>query len=523
VAQRIQDAAGAHEQAPDESSPDSSTREVDTHGRSVRAHAARGVLVNTVFDIGLSGLNLLRGLVLAVLLTRSAYGVWGILVVSLGVLARLKLVGVSDKYIQQDEADQELAFQRAFTVELLVTAAAMVPVIAGLPIVALVYGHWDLVAPGLVLVTVMIAGALQSPFWVYYRRMNFVRQRALAAIEPVVGFVVAIALAFAGLGYWALAIGVVAGAWAAAVVAVVTSPYRLRWRYDRGSVGVYVRFSAPIFIATACSVVLANSAAIASNAHLGLAAVGALAVAGNITAFTTKVDDLVSTTLYPAICMIQDRLDLLRESFVKTNRLALMWAMPFGIGLSLFAADLVQFVIGEKWHSAIVLLQINGLVAAIAHIAFNWDDYFRARAETWPVAVASVLSTAVFLAVGIPLLFTHGLSGLAAGIAAQAAVHLICRAWYLSRLFHGFRFIRHGARAMLPTLPAAAVVLLARLAETGPRTLSSAVGEFVAYVVVVIASTWLFERQLIREAVGYLIRRRAAVPVPTAGVPVPPV
>jgi O-antigen/teichoic acid export membrane protein len=523
VVHRSQDAADPQLEAADEAPGTSPGREVNTGGVSVRVHAARGVLINTAFDVGLSGLGLLRGLVLAALLTRSAYGVWGILVVSLGVLARLKLVGVSDKYVQQEEPDQELAFQRAFTIELLVTAVAMVPVAAGLPVVAIVYGHWDLVPPGLVLITVMVAGALQSPFWVYYRRMNFARQRTLAAIEPVVGFVVAVGLAVAGAGYWSLAIGVVAGAWAAALVAVATSPYRLRWRYDRGSLGVYVSFSGPIFIATACSVVLANSAAIASNAHLGLAAVGAVALAGNITAFTTKVDDLVSGTLYPAICMIQNRLDLLRESFVKTNRLALMWAMPFGVGLALFADDLVRFGIGEKWHSAVILLQVNGLVAAFAHVAFNWDDYFRARSVTRPIAVASVASTVTFLAVGLPLLFTHGLTGLAIGIAAQAAVHLVFRAWYLSRLFDGFRFVRHGARAMLPTVPAAAVLLIVRALESGHRSLALAVAELVAYVIVVAGATWLFERQLIREAIAYVLRRRAAIPVPTAGVTVPPV
>ena len=42
--------------------------------------------------------------------------------------------------------------------------------------------------------------------------------------------------------------------------------------------------------------------------------------------------------MYPAICAVQDRLELLRESFVKSNRLALMWAMPFGVGIALFAA-----------------------------------------------------------------------------------------------------------------------------------------------------------------------------------------
>jgi O-antigen/teichoic acid export membrane protein len=496
--------AGDDRAAAERGRPPATSRIIDTGGSTLRAYTAHGVMVNGAFDVGLSALGLIRGFVLAALLSRSDYGVWGVLVVSLGVLAQLKVVGISDKYLQQDEPDQELAFQKAFTLEVLMTAAAIVPIAGALPVVAVVYGHWNLVAPGVVLLTVLVADALQAPFWIYYRRMNFARQRALGAIEPVVGAVVAIGLAFAGLGYWALAIGVVAGAWAGAAAAVVTCPFALRWRYDRGALRVYASFSGPIFVATLSSVVLANAATIATNIRLGLAGVGAVALAANITSFTSRLDDLVSGTLYPAICALQDRLELLHESFVKSNRLALMWGMPFGFGLALFAPDLVRFAIGEKWRPAVTLLEITGIIAAVSQIGFNWDDYFRARAKTTPIAVASVASTVTLLAVGLPLLATHGLTGLGIGIAAGAAVHLAFRAWYLTRLFEGFAFFPHALRAMLPTVPAVGVVLLMRGVESGGGGAAAAIAQLAAYALVTLGATWLIEGALVREALGYL-------------------
>ncbi len=472
----------------------------------MRAFAARGVVVNSVYNIGLGALGLLQGLIVAALLTRSDVGVWGVLVVSIGVLARLKLIGIGDKYIQQEEADQELAFQKAFTLDAMMTTATVIPLAAVLPLIAIIYGHWELVAPGLVLITVLAADALQAPFWLYYRRMQFVQQRLLQSIEPLVAFVVTIALAIAGAGYWALAFGVAAGAWAGALTAVVTCPYAMRWRYDRGTLRVYAAFSGPILVTTFASVVLANATMIATNAHLGLAGAGAVSLAAMITAFTTRVDDVIGSTLYPAICAIQNRVELLRESFVKANRLALMWAMPFGVALALFASDLVRFVIGEKWRPAVGLLQITGLVAAINHIGFNWDDYFKARSNTMPLAVATVVSTVVLLAVGLPLLFADGLTGLGIGIAAGALSNLVLRAWYLSTLFRGFEFIRHALRAILPTLPAVAVVLVMRAVEGSPRTAAMAAAELAAYVVVTVLATWRTEGPLLSEVVGYLRR-----------------
>ena len=117
-----------------------------------------------------------------------------------------------------------------------------------------------------------------------------------------------------------------------------------------------------------------------------------------------------------------------------------------------------------------------------------------------------------FLAVGIPLLLTFGLRGFALGVAFQGVVHLIFRAVYLQRLFHGFGFLAHALRAALPTLPAAGVVLALRLLEPADRTLGIALGELTLYVLVTIAATWWFERDLLREAAGYFVRRSRATP-----------
>jgi O-antigen/teichoic acid export membrane protein len=484
------------------------TRAIDTSGLSLRSFAARGVIVNAVFDLAVSALILLRGLVLSRLLSRTDFGVWGVLVVTLGMLAQLKMVGIADKYIQQEDSDQELAFQKAFTLELLLSAITIVPLLAALPAIAVIYGHWKLIGPGALLTSAIVAYALQAPLWIFYRKMQFARQRAMAAVEPAVGFAVAVALALLGAGYWALAVGLVAGAWSGALIALANSPYRLRWRFDRRTVRVYASFSGPVFIASLCSVVVGNSAALSVNAKLGLAGVGAVALAATITQFTTKVDDLVGVTLYPAICAIQHRLDLLRESFVKSNRLALMWAMPFGAALSLFAGDLVRYGIGEKWHSAILLLRVTGAVAAVAHVAWNWDDYFRARADTKPFAIGSVAATAAFLAC-LPLIFSDGLTGVAVAISAQALVYLVIRAWYVTRLFEGFRFLAHAMRAMLPTVPAIAVVLVMRALESGSRTEAMAIAELCVYVVIAALATWRLEGGLLREAADYVTARTA--------------
>jgi O-antigen/teichoic acid export membrane protein len=484
-------------------------------GRSLRTHTARGSVVNAVYTIALNSLGLIKGFVVAVFLTTGEYGIWGILVISYITLSWLKQVGVGDKFVQQDEPDQELAFQRAFTVELIFSGVLFALMLACAPLLAFVYGRSDVLAPALVLALAVPATALSSPLWIYYRRMQFVRQRLLEAVDPVVAFAVTVALAAAGMDYWSLVFGMLAGAWAAAFGAVLSSPYRLRVRFDRGTLREYVSFSWPLLVTGGSGIVIAQGAMLAGEASLGVAGAGAIALAAQITNYADRVDQVITFTLYPAICAVRDRTELLFESFVKSNRLALIWGLPFGVGLALFAPDLVEYGIGEQWEPAVFLMQVFGLNTAANQIGFNWGAFYRARGETRPMAVVAVVTMLAFLAFAVPLLLTEGLDGFAIGMAIMTAVTLAARSFYLVRLFPGFKIARHALRAMLPAVPAAAVVLGMRLFGDFERSAALALGELALYAAVALISTLYFERRLLGELGSYLRG------VPAGATPVP--
>jgi len=96
-------------------------------------------------------------------------------------------------------------------------------------------------------------------------------------------------------------------------------------------------------------------------------------------------------------------------------------------------------------------------------------------------------------------------------MAANTLVSLAVRVGYLMRLFPGFEMLRHAARAVAPTVPAVAVVLLMRLLPMHDhRTVAIALVELATFAVVTAVATVALERSLVREVLGYL--RPAAVP-----------
>ena len=261
----------------------------DLGGGSLRQHTARGVIINAVFQIGLAALMLLRRMMVAVFLTPAELGVWGIVIITVMTLFFLKNSSISDKFVQQSDADQEAAFQKALTFELGVTFVFVALVAVLLPVFAGIYDQPEIVAPALVMLPAVVGNSLQAPTWVFYRRMAFRRQRELQAIDPVVAFVVTIALAAAGAGYWSLIIGLVVGSWIGAAFAIRACPYKLRLRFDRGGSGTTSRFPGRFHRRRRRARRRPGVGPRGFHA-VGIAGIGAISLAASVAAFSDGVD-----------------------------------------------------------------------------------------------------------------------------------------------------------------------------------------------------------------------------------------
>ena len=494
-----------HPPAPDDLL---SRRRAEMGGGGFRSRATRGAIVNAIYLTSVNGLTVVQGLLLARLLGAGEYGLWGLLGLSFGTLFALAAVGFDDKYIQQDHPDQREAFEIAFTLQAMLCGLFTVIALIAIPLFALLYDQPRILVPGLLLAAAMPLIALQTPMWVFYRRMDFVKQRLLESVQPLTTFVVTLSLAVAGLGFWALVIGVLSGSVVVSAAAVRYSPYKLRLRYVRGTLREYATFSWPLFVGSISLIVMFQVPMTIASQSLGAAAVGAITIAWQISQYTRRVDDIVTHALYPAMCAAKDRRDLLFEAFTKSNRMAILWGLPVGVAAALFAPEAVPLVLGPGWEHAVVLVQVLGVSAALDQIGFNWTSLARARGETKVLGLGAVLSTIAALAVGVPLLLSEGLPGFALGILAATVVGLATRLAYLSWLFPVRAIAAHTLRSFLPALPATAVVLASRAVLGGDGSAGRLLAEVAVFGVLVVAVTWLAERTLLRESWTYIRNRR---------------
>jgi O-antigen/teichoic acid export membrane protein len=478
----------------------------------LRSRTVRGALVNAGFMGGAEVLVVLQGLIVTVVLGPRAIGLYGIVTITAVTVATLRRVGIDEAFVQQQEADQETEFQRAFTLELLVGVSFSLVLVAIAPIVAVAYGDDRLVVLMIAVAYLPTAFALQAPAWIFFRRMDFVRVRMIQTLVPIVTFAVTVPLAAAGVGVWSLVIGPAVGNTVAVLAAKIVSPYPLRLRFDAQARRRYFRFSWPVFVSAAALLVVQQGQLLAFTLHGGLIAAGYVTFAVTLTRYADRADQIIATTIYPAICVVSDRLETLREIFVSSNRVALMWVLPFGVGFILFAPDLVRFVLGPKWHPAALLLQGLAGVAVIQQLGYNWFSFYRARGDSSIQAVEAAVMSVSFLALAIPGLYLWGVWGFIAGRLASAVLVLAVRRIYVRRLL-GIDLLSLAVRGTAPIAAAAALVLAVRLlAWTGRRTLLEASVELALFLATGALLTWISERQLVMELLGWVRRMRLPPP-----------
>ena len=101
-------------------------------------------------------------------------------------------------------------------------------------------------------------------------------------------------------------IGPLAGNRWRCAAALAVSPYRLRLRFERGRARAATwRFSWPIFAAAVAALVILQGQVLAFDLDGGLAAAGFITLAATLTRYADRADQIVATTIYPAICAVQ--------------------------------------------------------------------------------------------------------------------------------------------------------------------------------------------------------------------------
>lgn len=360
--------------------------------------------------------------VLARLIDPDGFGVVAIVTTFAGFFLLFRDGGLMLATIQAEEIS-DARLSTLFWLNVLIGVVLTVVFCAIAPVLAFIYDDYRLLLLTVVYSVTLLIPALTIQHEAMLRRQ--LRLESLAIVDlaaAVIGYAVAILLAYRGGGYWALVI-------AAVITAVLGSLGRLvalPWRPGRPSRGTGVR-ELLRYGSHLTGFHLVNYAVRNGDNLLISLAWGPSPLAFYTRAYgifllpLQQLNTPLSAAAVPAMSRLRGEPEHYRAYFMGILRLLALATLPVSVMLFVLAPEVVLLLLGSDWAPTAVLLQILAPAAAFQPIgnAAGWQLSSTGRADQllrWSFIAAPVV-VAGFL-IGLP----WGAQGVAASYVISTAL-----------------------------------------------------------------------------------------------------
>jgi O-antigen/teichoic acid export membrane protein len=324
-------------------------KEKTIRGGSVRVCSQATVLLLRVGSLAL----------LARLLDPTDFGLVGMVTAFTGVLNLFRDFGLSSATIQRATVTEEET-STLFWINVLVGAVLTVVALVFAPAVGSFYHE-----PRLFWVTVALApGFLFNAAGVQHsallqRQMRFTALALIDLLSLIASTIIAIVMAKAGYGYWALIAMTVSlpliatvGLW----LATGWVPGRPHRHVDLRSM---MRFGGTLTLNGLVLYVSSNLEKVLLGRFWGAEVIGLYGRAFQLIKIPTdNLNSAVGQVAFSALSRVQDDPVRLRSYFLKGYSLVLALNIPITMACAFFADDIIPLLLGPKWIGAVVLLRI---------------------------------------------------------------------------------------------------------------------------------------------------------------------
>jgi O-antigen/teichoic acid export membrane protein len=480
--------------------------------RSLTASVAAGLRWQLATQLVNEGTRAASVIVVARLLTPTDYGVAGLALVFASLTSVISDPALGTALMRRPRIS-ELDRSTVFWSMLLVGTVLTVGGVAASGLVAEIVGQPEVKRLFAVLsLTFVISCASVTQIALFNRDLSFRALQIRQMCAVVIGGSVGVVCASLRLGPWAIVGNQVAYTTASALLVWLMSPWRPKWVFSFSSLRELGSFGSKLYAADLLGWSQENADNALVGRVLGSAALGTYALAYNLMFVPLqRISQPIMQVMAPAYSRLQDDPVRLERVWLRSKRLSASLLTPAFFGCIVVGPDLVPVVFGEKWHAAVLPLQLLCL-AGLAQTLVTLDaDVLAALGHGGSIfsiqIVTSTVTVAAFVA-GLPF----GIIGVAGFFAASRWILVVVEVRMTTRAA-GFSF-RAALRAGTESLPAG---LLAVGVGFGARTLLMAgqtpaaarlvlVGALV--VGVYAALMFLFARDVVDELRDVSARRR---------------
>jgi O-antigen/teichoic acid export membrane protein len=435
----------------------------DGAAHDLRQRTTRGALVSVVGQAGNLVLRTFSMVILARLLTPKDFGLVGMATAATGFLSLIKDAGLGVATVQQAVITEKQASALFwFNVVLGVSLAAMCAILA--PLFVIFYGSpklfWITIALGTCFI---FNGAASQHRAVLQRSMRFGIMAVIDVIGLVASMALAIGMAIAGSGYWALVVMAVGQPALCAVGSWLATRWIPSWPQRTEGVRSMLMFGGKVTLSNIIVYMAYNTDKVLLGRFWGAEALGIYGRAFTLSSVVNEnLFSAIGSVAFPALSRLQNDPGRFRTYFLKGYSLFLSLVMPITVACALFANDIILVMLGPRWHEAIGIFRwLAPTIIAFGLInPFSWVMLATGRPGR---SIRTALMITPMVMLGCILGLRWGPQGVAAGFSISmmlAVVPLILWAKH-GTLISGADVFKAVIRPLLSVAIGAAASLLA--------------------------------------------------------------
>lgn len=390
-----------------------------TKGLGASVFRASAVLTAGKFTIRL--LDMIATLVIANFLTPQDFGMVALAIASLLILRAVTELPIAESLIRSETLSKSLV-DSAFTL------SALRGVLAALLMTAVAYPmgiHFEdprLLPLMAALATSLLLSSLRSPMIITYsRELNYVPPMLLDLTSKFIGFVAAIAVAWATQSYWALIIVFIVPPLISSPLSFVISPYRPS--VDVSHFRDLFSFAGWVSLSRIISTAGMEFDRFLIGSVLGKAQVGYFSVGRSlVTGVTWALGSPLMNAAYPGFAKIGSDAERMRRAYLRGQSLLVAVMMPLGLILAILAEPIILLVLDEEWLPAATVLQVLGIAGALQTITIPVFSVLMALGQP---KIMAIRETALF-AISIPAVYYGATQFGLLGAVSARALAILC-------------------------------------------------------------------------------------------------
>lgn len=328
-------------------------------GSETKTKVLNGLFWKVMENGGSQGIQFLVSVILARLLSPEEYGVVAIITIFITIANVLVQNGFSTALIQKQNVD-DADFSSVFFFNLITSAVIYVCLFAGAPWIAAFYHNEEMTAVIRVLSIILFPGGVTSIQNAYISRKLEFKGLFLATLgAAVVSGGVSIAMAFGGMGVWALAWQQITYYFSLMIILFVTVSWRPKLLFAFDRIRVMFSFGWKLLCASLIDTIFNNLHGLIMGKIYNEEVLGYYNRGDQFPKLiVNNLSAAIQSVMLPVLAASQNDLarvkSMLRRSIVTSSYLVL----PMMAGMIAVADSLVLALLGEKWMFCVPFLRI---------------------------------------------------------------------------------------------------------------------------------------------------------------------